>query len=88
MFMSDGTPVRATCSVKMKQAEKLAGAKEGEEKAPKTGKVEKYDSNGQIVAQGDERRPDKLNQNDHRDALKQSGSETGKLETGQQAYRS
>jgi len=80
MFLPDGTPVRATVTIKMKQAEELAAAKEAKPKkdAPKG---ERYSQDGTLAKQGDERRADKHG-DDHRGTLDKSGSETGTFKPG------
>ncbi len=83
MFFSDGMPCRATCTIKMKQAE-IADL--GEEAKPE-GEDQRWQSApGQTVQQGDEMRADKLG-DDHRAALDRNGSEDGTLSAGQQAHK-
>jgi hypothetical protein len=73
MFLSDGTPCRATCTVKMQQAVDLKRSEAGMAK----------DAEGKTAEAGDERRPDKYGEK-HRDVLDASGSEDGQLKSGQQ----
>jgi len=74
MFLTDGTPVRATCTIKMKQAEKLT--KSGDKAVP-------IDDYGKIATEEDAMRPDKFG-DDHRKTLERSGSDDATLQPGQQ----
>jgi Contractile injection system tube protein len=84
MFLEDGTPVRATATVKMTQAEELAVGQE-EKSNKKTPKGDRYDSGGVVATQGDERRADRHG-DDHRGTLDRSGSENGKLTPGEPVF--
>ena len=75
MFLSDGTPVRATVSVKMKQADKLTKASD------KDVPIDDFNEDGRIATEGDRRRADRHGDN-HRQVLDSSGSENGELEPG------
>jgi hypothetical protein len=85
MFLKDGTPVRATCTVTMKQADSLTtgGEKEGEgEKSKKKGpKPDDYSKEGKSATQSDARRADKFG-DDHRATLDANDSEDGTLDAG------
>ncbi|HLU66919.1 MAG TPA: hypothetical protein VKZ63_11625 [Kofleriaceae bacterium] len=75
MFLSDGTPVRATCTIKMKQADKLTKA--DDKKTP----MDEYAADGSIATEDDRRRPDR-HDDDHRGVLDRSGNDRGEIEPG------
>ena len=82
MFLADGTPVRATVTVKMKQADKLIkGEKEGEgDKKNKSKEKEvDYTAEGRTARENERRRADLFGSN-HRQVLDSNGSETGELD--------
>jgi len=81
MFLHDGTPVRATVTIKMTEAEKLAGKKEDAKKETKDGDFEDFSAEGKQATADEARRPDKFDQN-HRGVLEKSGSENGQLAPG------
>jgi len=82
MFLPDGTPVRATVSLQMKQADKLIAAAKEKKKPPKPkGKETDFTGRGYVVTQGDENRADRID-DDHRGALDDAGSENGRLKKG------
>jgi Contractile injection system tube protein len=81
-FLPDGTPVRATVSLQMKQADKLVAAAKDKKKPPKPkGAVTDFTGRGHVVTEGDENRADRLDP-DHRGALDDAGSENGRLKKG------
>jgi hypothetical protein len=74
MFFPDGTPCRATATVRMKES---AGHRVGAgERGGGPGREE-----GEMVGQGDARRADRFG-DDHRGALARNGSEDGRLRPG------
>lgn len=82
MFLADGTPVRATVTVKMKQADKLIkGEKEaeGDKKKKSNEKAEDYSAEGRTARENERRRAD-LFGSDHRQVLDANGSENGELD--------
>lgn len=82
MFLPNGTPVRATVTVKMTQADKLAvGKKEGDKSKSKPGAPEDFSERGEIATEADRRRPDKFDDN-HRAVLDASGTQTNQLPPG------
>ncbi|HTE53309.1 MAG TPA: phage tail protein [Kofleriaceae bacterium] len=83
MFLTNGTPVRATVTVKMKQADKLTvGTKEGEKK-PKNQPTDDFSGQGKIATDADRLRADKFD-TDHRAVLDASGTQTNQLPPGTQ----
>lgn len=81
MFLPNGTPVRATVTVKMKQADALAvGSKEGDSKK-KAGPATDYSDEGELATEADRMRADKFGAN-HRAALDASGTQTHMFEPG------
>jgi hypothetical protein len=80
MFFRDGTPCRATCSIKMKQANKLEKEKGSAQTYTKPAPGQT--TPGTTAQQGDERRADKFG-DDHRKVLDQNGSDDGTLKAGQ-----
>ena len=84
MFMPDGTPVRATCTVKMKQADKLTvGSADGAQK--KDGPQTDFSTQGKTASQEESGRADLFGPN-HRRTLDKSGSETGRLTPGEPVF--
>lgn len=84
MFLADGTPVRATCTVKIKQADKLTLAAEQDANGKTTKKSptpDDYSHKGKIATQEESRRADLYGDN-HRAVLDASGSEDGTLPVG------
>jgi hypothetical protein len=81
MFLQDGTPVRATVTLTMKQADKLAAKGSGKKAA--TGPD--YSKEGKPATQEDRKRPDKFGDN-HREVLDSSGSENGELKEGEMVF--
>jgi hypothetical protein len=80
MFLRNGTPVRATCSIKMKQAEKVELKAEPGARS-QSAEQRRQSAPGNMVQQGDERRADKHGEN-HRQVLHECDSEDGTLPTG------
>jgi hypothetical protein len=74
MFFGDGTPCRATATVKMKEYLEPAGGGAVERPGPGT-------EQGSTVGEGDSRRADRFG-DDHRGALDAHGSEDGRLRPG------
>jgi hypothetical protein len=85
MFLANGTPVRATVTVKMKQATKLTKAvetdDEGKEKKGTGGPMADFSKKGKLATQEDARRADRFDKN-HREALNKIGSEDGTVPAG------
>ena len=86
MFLRDGKPVRATCSITMTQADKVQLKEEQKSGGKKSTAEKQQTSPGTTVQQGDERRPDKHG-DDHRKVLDENGSEDGTLKPGQQVSK-
>ena len=86
MFLRDGRPVRAACSLKIKQAEKV-DLKEAQSGGGSQSEAQRRQSeSGTTVQQGDERRADRFG-DDHRQVLDDNGSEDGSLTAGDQVTR-
>jgi hypothetical protein len=86
MFLPDGTPVRATATLKMKQADKLTvGSKEGDKKKKGGAPVQDY-TEARLATEADVSRPDLQGPN-HRRTLDEAGSENGRLTKGQPISR-
>jgi hypothetical protein len=86
MFLRNGKPVRATCSIKMKQAEKVTLKAEQGPRTNPSDEQRRQSASGTMVQQGDERRADRHGPN-HRRTLEENGSEDGTLTPGQQVTR-
>lgn len=78
MFFTDGTPCRATCTIKMKNGDNLGINLSQDDDAASPGT-----RNGTTVQQGDEMRADRHGDN-HRQVLANNGSDDGRLQPGQQ----
>jgi hypothetical protein len=77
MFFSDGTPCRATCQLKLKQAARAVRAKQSKGT---------QSEEGTIVQDGGERRAD-LHGENHREVLDRSGNDSARLESGTQVRK-
>ncbi len=85
MFLPDGTPVRATVSVSMKQADVLIGSGSGEGDKKKDGPTTDFTTPGKVATMDEAKRADKFGPN-HRKTLEESGSETGNLQPGEMIF--
>lgn len=84
MFLADGRPVRATCALKLKQADTLSrkdGAKERFTIDRATGATR----TARLATAGDRRRADRFGAN-HRAVLDTQGSDDGVLEPGRPVW--
>lgn len=83
MFLPDGTPVRATVTLKMKQADELTiGTKGGKGSPPPK---PEFAEKGRLATEADRERADLFGP-DHRKTLEQSKSENGRLTKGQMIF--
>jgi hypothetical protein len=81
MFLANGKPVRATVTLKIKQADKLTvGSKEGQKKKGNQ-PTDDFSSQGQMATDADRLRADKFGE-DHRAVLDASGTQTNQLPPG------
>lgn len=80
MFLANGKPVRATVTLKIKQADKLTvGSKEGQKKSKQP--TDDFSGQGQMATDADRLRADKFGE-DHRAVLDASGTQTNQLPPG------
>ena len=85
MFLANGKPVRATVTLKIKQADKLTvGTKEGGAAKKKKTKqtTDDFTQAGKLATEADQRRADKFGE-DHRAVLDASGTQDNKLPLGE-----
>ncbi|HKE17905.1 MAG TPA: hypothetical protein VKB80_23675 [Kofleriaceae bacterium] len=85
MFLPDGTPVRATVSLSMKEADSLVAGKGGDSKT--SGPSTDFTAQGQQATKDDALRADRFGP-DHRQTLDQSKSENGRLKEGEMIFGS
>lgn len=84
MFLATGKPVRATVTLKIKQADQLTvGTKDsgGSKKKKKAAPPDDFTQAGKLATEADRRRADKFGE-DHRAVLDASGTQTNELPPG------
>jgi len=79
MFLANGRPVRATCQVTLKQAERLSW--KAETGTRREGEAAPFCERGRLATEDELRRADKFHP-DHRRVLDAHGSEDGRLRPG------
>ena len=84
MFLRDGQPVRATCQLKLKRADRIRARSDSMKCW--ASKQEMFAERGTIALEEEERRADRFDP-DHRAVLEAHGSEDGRLTRGRPVWK-